>query len=157
MSVENGYLTDEELEQLILEVEQYELVAAPPGLADVISMKVEDIEWKNSQNEIVEVLQKDVTNSQEKQKISRERQIKEFHKYCIRVVTSAAAAIALVFTLPNAESPHRSSREIPARIEVVGECFSREEVLSDTSFLTKVVNGLNSKIGGLLDETEKEK
>lgn len=65
-----NYLSDEELERLMNQVEQEELVAAPPDLMERI-----------------------LGAEQAAQK-------KEFYAYCFRVITSMAAAIALVFLLP---------------------------------------------------------
>ncbi len=159
MNMENGYLTDAELEALILEVEENELVSAPPDFVDVISEKIGGLqeEKKRLTHEIGDLSYKDVMEMQKKKTVSQERKVREFHRYCIRVITSAAAAIAIVFALPNAEWMKLPKEEVLTREELVGESISREEVLDDTGFLTKLMNGLNSKTGGFLNETEKEK
>ena len=69
MSEHNTYLTDEELEQLIADVEANEMITAPPGMMEEI-----------------------LAGIQHKKKI--------FQLYCFRVITSAAAAILLLFPLP---------------------------------------------------------
>ena len=76
-----NYISDEELEQLILQVEQEELVPAPPDLMENI------LETAGVTTKIIEV----------KPKTSKK---KEFYAYCFRVITSVAAAVALVFLLP---------------------------------------------------------
>lgn len=137
MKLENEYLTDEELEQLILEVEEHELVTAPPSLLDEVLTHVEVKEKR-------EAIQQSTT----------EYKVKEFQKYCIRVITSSAAAIAILFALPNVETVQ--VRDVPTRQEMVGKSISREEALDDTKFLTKLMNGLNNRIGGFSNEAEKE-
>ena len=95
-----------------------------------------------------------------------ENKRKEFYTYCFRVVTSVAAAIALVFLLPEltnwmnldgmpvVEPVNKSDvvEIIPAQAEVIktvpdkativvaGPVPSKAEVLNDTSFIEKVVN-----------------
>lgn len=64
------YLTDDELVQLMTEVETEDLVAAPPDLMENVCSCLE-------------------SNSK-----------KEYRRYCFRVWTSVAAAVALVFLIP---------------------------------------------------------
>lgn len=71
MNFKEEYLSDLELEQLILNVEQNELITAPPDLAGQI---LKHVEMPNRK--------------------------KEFRRYCLRVATSVAAAIAVAFILP---------------------------------------------------------
>lgn len=129
MKLENGYLSDEDLEQLILEVEEHELVAAPPSLIDKILTEVE-----RQEDAKVEVF------------ASRERKVKEFRRYCIRVITSAAAAVAIVFLAPNMKSTEVT--KIPSRQELIGTSITREEALNDAGVFTQILNSLNNKIGG---------
>lgn len=174
MEIKDGYLSDEELEQLILEVEENELVSAPPGFMEDVLIKTEA--WQTMQNEAREGVTLECTKTESerqkgirqesaeqecikskngKQEIRKENKVIEFHKYCIRVITSAAAAIAILFALPSAEPVEL--HQIPTRQELVGRCVTREEVLDDTGFLTKFMDGLTNRIGGILNETEKEK
>lgn len=129
MNIENKYLSDAELDLLILEVEENELITAPPEFA-------------------VDVMTKIIVLEEKKKNI-------EFQRYCIRVLSSVAAAIALVFFMPNIEP--EGGAELPTRQELIGETISREEALDDRKFLTKLMSSLNREIGGILDETEKEK
>lgn len=151
MNIENGYLTDEELEALILGVEEYELVSAPPDFVDVVAKRIENVQG------IGDLSYKDVVEIQKKKELSQKRKQIEFRRYCIRVITSVAAAIAIVFTLPNVELMKMPREKVLTRKELIGESISREEALDNTNIITKLMNRLSNKTGGILNETEKEK
>lgn len=130
-----NYISDEELERLINQVEQEELVAAPPDLMESIL------------------------------EAAGKTKKKEFTAYCFRVITSVAAAVALVFLLPEltkgmnlngaASQKHPAKSEVvqtvpsyeevtvpvPSKSEVltVKVVPSKEEVLDDTGLLEKVI------------------
>ena len=129
-----NYISDEELEQLICQVEQEELVTAPPDLAENILKAVTEVKPKTSKK-------------------------KEFHAYCFRVITSVAAAVALVFLLPEltermnlisdksviaqaAPSYEEVVTPVPLKADVVtvNTVPSKEEVLDDTGFFEKVLH-----------------
>ena len=136
-----NYISDEELEQLICQVEQTELVSAPPDLEETI------LEAAGLVPESIRI----------KPKASGK---KEFYAYCFRVISSVAAAVALVFLLPELsvsgqrtdQMPERYKQEVPGVEEVVdevpsrekvilsGETPTREEVLSDTGFFDRVID-----------------
>lgn len=137
MKLEENYLTDEQLMQLILDVEENELVSAPPGLLDTILQEVEKAE-----------------KAQIKPITSRENRVKEFRRYCIRVITSVAAAVSIIFFTPNLESLEKV--DVPSRQELVGENISREEALKENGVIDQIINILNNEIGGLSYETEKK-
>ena len=54
MKLENNYLSDKKLEQLILEIEQNELVQAPPNLLEEVICQIEMISEIDSSGEIVD-------------------------------------------------------------------------------------------------------
>lgn len=137
MRLEKDYLSEEELMQLILDVEEHELVSAPPGLLENILKEVEE-----------QVESKPIPIT------SRVDKTKEFRRYCIRVITSVAAAIAIVFLTPNVENMKVTNA--PSRQELVGKGITREEALKGTGFINQVLNLLESEIGGLSNETEKK-
>lgn len=134
MTEKPNYISDEELVRLILQVEQKELVAAPPDLMENIFAKLKDTRKK------------------------------EFYAYCFRVITSVAAAIVLVFLLPGlteqmAEKKVSSDvlqtvyrQEIPSYEDVVSPVPdkaevvvaevtpSKEEVLNKTGFFKRVIS-----------------
>lgn len=124
MSLENEYLSDEELNALIFEVEQNDMVMAPPELLDQILIGVENIERIPAQK-----------------KKSTHR---EFMQYCFRVCASVAATIVMVFIMP--EFVYLETAEIPTKQEVLAgeEYATREEVLDDTSFLKKLLRNIEN-------------
>ena len=144
MSEKLNYISDEELEHLIFQVEQDELVAAPPDLMESILEAAESLGAKEelSMAKVVPLP-------------AVERK-KEFRAYCFRVITSVAAAVALVFLLPELTNrmnvngvpipePVEKSAvvgTVPDRATVVGVQItpSKEEVLNDTGFIEQVIN-----------------
>lgn len=109
MNLENGYLSDEELNTLIHEIEQGDLVMAPPDMkADVL---------RRAGNKK-----------------------REFVMYCFRVITSVAAAIAILLVIPGNINDKAVPTEIPSREEVLKtqDYLSREEVLDETSLIQKI-------------------
>ncbi len=150
MNEKVNYISDDELEQLIRQVEQEELIPAPPGLAE----------------RIFEAAGLPVQKIMEVNPVAARK--KEFFAYCFRVITSVAAAVALVFLLPEmtewmgqkislAESNRWSSyrQEAPSMEEVVETvpqkeqivsakpAPTKEEVLNDSAFLDKVLEEAN--------------
>ena len=113
-----NYISDEELERLISQVEQEELVAAPPDLLENIlnaepelshlmcceATYVLEEEAKQIPNacfakgKITEVPEALTAQSTVKRMSAAGK--KEFYAYCFRVITSVAAAVVLVFLLP---------------------------------------------------------
>ncbi len=118
---ENKYLSDEELEKLILDVEEEKLILAPPDLLENILSSVDD---SSKPPEIVDFAQKK----------------SEFRKYCFRVVSSMAAAIALLILIPGISGIQE--REIPSKASVVSEKVrTREEVTGDSKkSIMKTIN-----------------
>ncbi len=98
MKLDQNYLSDEELEALITDIEEYDLVQAPPNLLNQILYTIEE-----SNN--TSLLEKDSLYIQRKKTI-------EFRKYCLQVITSVAAAIVLVFLLPTSMQMQKS--ELPS-------------------------------------------
>ena len=86
MKLEDEYLSDEQLEQLILQVEQHELLKAPPDFTESVLKQLEE----SSQSGVKEIIP---INKLESRK-------KEFVKYSFRVIASVAAAIVLLFSIP---------------------------------------------------------
>lgn len=115
MKLENEYLSDEELNQLICEIEKNELVMAPPDFAESV---LESIKPKNNK--------------------------KEFTTYCFRVLASVAAAIVLLFLMP--EITYDTPQNIPTKQEVLGtmKYASKEEVLNESSFLAKLLGNIRT-------------
>lgn len=123
------YLTDTELESLILEVEQNELVSAPPNLQD----------------QILEVLDQEA-KALEEQKV-RDKII-EFKRYRFRVMTTVAAAVLAVFLLPRLEGLQQQQTETTQPLtkhEMVmkGRYETKEDALNDSGVLETVLGGVN--------------
>lgn len=147
------YLSDCELEHLISQVEQDELVAAPPDLMEHIWEAAGLVEESRQEPSMVTATTAPHRDMQTKKK--------EFYAYCFRVITSVAAAVALVFLLPemteriegNQGAVHR--QEAPSMEDVVETAPqkeqiisakpapTKEEVLNDSAFLDKVLEEVN--------------
>lgn len=156
MNEKLNYISDAELEQLILQVEREELVAAPPDLMEnileIVGLDGETPKEPAQSSEAVVTKVVPVT--------PRASRKKEFYSYCFRVITSVAAAVALVFILPELSalmqrtdaSPAWQRQEVPSPEEVVDAVPSREEVvlamqtptrdevLNGTGFIERVLN-----------------
>ncbi len=120
------YLSDDELDKLITDIEEKELVQAPAGIErNVLSF----IEYKKRRKTI------------------------EFGKYCVRVGFAVAAAIALVCMVPFI--PDTQTR-IPSREDTVSErnVVSREEVLEKRFIQSKEEVLRERASSGYLEETE---
>ena len=120
------YLSDDELNKLIMDIEGKELVKAPAGIErNVLSF----IEFKKRRKTI------------------------EFSKYCVRVAFAVAAAIALVCIVPFI--PETQAR-IPSREDTVSEMnvVSREEVLEKRSVQSKEEVLKEHADNSYLEETE---
>ncbi len=122
---EQEYLTDEELDALICEVETTEMTMAPPDLPDDILQNLNHIEKRK----------------------------KEYRRFCIQVASSAAAAIALMFMLPWFTGGQDTA--VPAKDQVLAEAGieSKEEALkrSDNQLMTRIGN---SRYLGFLNSEE---
>ena len=120
------YLSDDELDNLIMDIEGKETVQAPSGIErNVLSF----IEFK------------------------KRRKREEFGRYCLRVGFAVAAAIALVCIVPFI--PDTKAR-IPSREAAVAErnIMTRDEVLEKKSVLTKEEVLSKQSGAGYLAETE---
>lgn len=67
----NEYMTDDELSKLIADVEEHEIVKAPPGMADAVLDKV-----------------------------AKRSKIIEYKRFRNRVIASVAAALVIIATVP---------------------------------------------------------
>ncbi len=138
MSDKIHYLSDEELNSLIGDVEAEKLIEAPADL----------------DKKVIAV----ITSSERRKTV-------DFYKYCARVGFAVAAAIALICIVPyipefKVEMPNRAdsfvSEDVPSREEVLSskEIKSKEEVLSKgnrLSYLEETESYIESQINSLLD------
>lgn len=117
------YLSDTELELLIAEVEQNELVTAPPDLKQNIMDRI------SAETQVVEFLADRPVSGQNLQK--------EFYRYCFRVAVSVAAAVVLVFALPDAQRAGMG-KKTQERTEGMGQLSERAE---QTGIFADILNG----------------
>lgn len=124
------YLTDEELEQLIAHVESHELVAAPPDLMEMIlEQTVKEVDKKECHEEKALPIYRDKK--------------KEYRRYCFQVITSMAAAVALVFLLPNLQKTQNIEESREKRIFGASIYESRQEAMEDTGIFMEAFGGFN--------------
>ena len=135
MSEHNTYLTDEELNQLISDVEVSEMVSAPPDMLEEILTRL-DGEFRipgNIKERISEVNPRD--------KRAKE---KEFRMYCFRVIGSVAAAIMLLFVMPKAGEINLKLSEVmqentmDGKVQVTPRYATKEDALNNRSLWTEV-------------------
>ena len=128
MKLKNEYLSDKELEQLILDVEQHELVAAPPEILERVLDNIETIQGNSNHN-----------LGQNK---PSDNKVREFRSYCFRVLTSVAAAIMIVFLLP--ELLDTQLADVSTRQDIVAprKYATKEEALNDKGILMRTLGGV---------------
>ena len=123
--MEQNYLTDEELNALIREVETSEMTMAPPDLLDDILQKI------------------DVSELTKPPKILRiEKRRNEFRRYCLQVASSVAAAVILLFMLPAFSGGKEMTVPEKEQVLAASDVKSKEEVLerSDNKLMSKLGN-----------------
>ncbi len=119
MKLEPNYLSDEELENLIVDIEENDLVSAPPELLNQVLSVIED-----SKQYIQNTIPFDV---------QRKKTI-EFRKYCFQVITSVAAVIVFIFLFPTSTQMQKSELpSIPSKGIILEKQMtkSKEDVLGN--------------------------
>ncbi len=116
------YLTDVELESLILEIEKKELVMGPPELP----------------NQILEALEERRTSDK----------VIEYKRYRFQVLTTVAAAVLIVFLLPRFEDLQQQKddfvKPLLKRESVMQSRYeTKEEALKDSGILKTMLGGVN--------------
>ena len=137
MKKEYEYLSDEELNKLIADVETEGLAVAPESIEDKVFSYVDRKEQKNSQR----------------------TKKADFYRYCFKVWGAVAAAILLLVLLPAVRGPRESfasredvisRKETPTREEYLSQnkAEDRDEVLSGRSSdgIHKLQEAIESKI-----------
>lgn len=110
MNNEIMYLSDEELDLLIADVEAGDCVAAPPDMLDEIMMKLEADENKHEES-----IQANPSKENIDDIVRPPRNIVPIKKgtyirYCIRVIGSVAAAIVLLLVVPEVTNTQNMSQ-----------------------------------------------
>ena len=137
------YLTEEELNALIQEVEMTEMTTAPPDLLDDILQKIDSLDdLKNDLQDETETKEQISELAKPPRIVCIEKRRKEYRRFCIQVVSSVAAAIALIFMLPGLSGGKEMS--VPAKEQVLAasDVKPKEEVLkrSDNKLMSKIGN-----------------
>lgn len=121
MKLDQNYLSDEELEAFITDIEEHDLVSAPPELLSQILHTIE----------LSESYIKPLTSFE----LQRKKTI-EFRKYCLQVITSVAAAIVLVFLFPMSIQMQKSELpSIPSKDMILAKqtVKTKSDVVEDSS------------------------
>lgn len=95
---ENEYLTEEELNRLIDDIENSEMIDAPPDILNDILARIDNEENCNNVQEdaqtTIEVAEQIIKPPQ---LVSSKR---EYRSYCFRVITTMVAAVAMLLIVP---------------------------------------------------------
>lgn len=121
------YLSDTDLENIILGLEQGELVSAPPDMLDDIldRLEQETPEWQMQ---------------------TKQEKIVAYKRYRFQVLTTVAAAVLAVVFLPKLASLQQQKKdyvEPKYEYEVQSRYETKEEALNDRGLLEKVLGGEN--------------
>lgn len=138
---EKNYLSEEELEKLISDVEEEKLLSAPPGILEGVLSSIGD-SGKNDSSESIRTETKDrITEIQRPpETVDFTKKKTEFRRYCFRVISSMAAAIALLVFMPGISGIPKN--EIPSKASVLSEGVKpREEVVGNSEkSIIKTIN-----------------
>ena len=128
MTNHRSYLSDEELEYLMCEIESKDLVFAPPDI----------------QEQVLNVLDETPHVISERSNIDK---IREFKRYRFRVLATVAAAVVAVFVLPRVENlqQHTMPEKPSAKQDFLkkGRYKTKEEALNDSSMLENMLGNVN--------------
>ena len=128
MTNHRSYLSDEELEYLMCEIESKDLVFAPPDI----------------QEQVLNVLDETPHVITER---SNTDKIREFKRYRFRVLATVAAAVVAVFVLPRVENlqQHTMPEKPSAKQDFLkkGRYKTKEEALNDSSMLENMLGNVN--------------
>lgn len=138
---EKNYLTDEELEKLILEVEAEKLIDTPPDLVSNILASIEKFEQEEVQEPFLMNEKETVTEiSKPPSAVDFNQKKSEYRRYCFRVISSMAAAIAFLVILPGISGMKES--DIPSKESIVAENVqTREEVTGNNG--KRIISTIN--------------
>ena len=128
MTNHKNYLSDEELECLMCEIESKDLVFAPPDIKEQVL---------NALDETPHVITER----------SNSDKIREFKRYRFRVLATVAAAVVAVFVLPRVENlqQHTMPEKPSAKQDFLkkGRYKTKEEALNDSSMLENMLGNVN--------------
>lgn len=129
---EKKYLSDEELEKLILEVEAEKLINAPPDLLGNILASIEESgEEKSLEPPCMETKESVPEISKPPRVVDFNKKKSEFRRYCCKVISSMAATIALLI-LVSCFSGMRE-RALPSKEDIIAENVQTREAVTGNS------------------------
>ena len=148
MNLKKEYLSDAELEQLIAQIEQNDMVPAPPDLMENV---VAEISGNFPEEDTAAACMPG-----SKPERSVESKVLELRRYRFRVWTSVAAAVAMVFLLselPEWQEPvlwgrHETWKEVFSETQEKVLNKSREKFMSETRGETADEVGIMSRLLG---------
>lgn len=127
MTNHKNYLSDEELQSLMCEIESKDLVFAPPDI----------------QEQVLNVLDETPHVITER---SNTDKIREFKRYRFRVLATVAAAVVAVFVLPRVENlqQHTMPEKPSVKQEFLkkGRYKTKEEALNDSGLLENMLGNV---------------
>ena len=137
------YLTDAELESMILELEQHDMVPAPPDLQEQI---LEALEQETPGQETEALKLSDDRNKQER--------IRAFRRFRFQVLTAVAAAVLVVLLFPKFKElkqekidflkPLQKQEYVEKQESVIQSRYeTKEEALNDSGMLEALMGGVN--------------
>lgn len=139
MPKERNYLSDEELEKMIAQIEQGPLVQAPEYLEKMILQKAERIAVRES----VEIVPIRHAMREGGQPLGRKTSKRgQLLAYSLKIVAAAAAAIALVITVPQMEQKTEDSYR---QQEQYMQEQSQKETQKESRGKKSVARNLNEK------------
>ena len=137
------YLTDEELNKMIEDIEENDLVTAPPDIEDSILLRLAREHGEEPDNP------KKVVN----------RRTLSFTAYSIRVGIAVAAAIAILILMPVGDNrlPQIDRGKITADIEILPKQGILHIIGSSNKIFKKESYFIRDLVGGLSNEKDEEK
>ena len=137
------YLTDEELESMILELEQHDMVPAPPDLQEQI---LEALEKEMPGQETVALKLSDDRSKQER--------IRAFHKFRFQVLTTVAAAVLVILLIPKLEDLQQEKTDFLTPLQkqeytqkqeyvIQSRYETKEDALNDSGMFETLLGGVN--------------
>ena len=135
-SESSEYLTDAELESMILELEQHDMVPAPPDLQEQI---LDALKQETPSRETVAL-----KSSEDR---SRQEKIRAFRRFRFQVLTAVAATVLVVLLLPKFEDflkPLQKQEYVEKQESVIQSRYeTKEEALNDSGMLETLLGGVN--------------
>ncbi|MBR5596003.1 MAG: hypothetical protein IKW30_01175 [Lachnospiraceae bacterium] len=140
------YLTDAELENMLCDIEQNDMVQAPPDMQERI---LETLKCELHKSQSLEAMEQEpFIQKTTEQLISKQDKIIAYKRYRFRVMTTVAAAVMVVFLLPRLENLQQPQVDFPKLLQKQEELIqskyaTREEILNRKGMLETVLGDVN--------------